>query len=105
MKVLHVLANSSPDVNGYAVRTQMLLQYQKELDGIENLGLTSPWYPDRDSMVEQHEMKGVRYLRTLHPSRKKNRKISHKLINYFTRNQEENLINTLRDPQKKKLLQ
>jgi glycosyltransferase involved in cell wall biosynthesis len=104
MKILHVLANSSPDVNGYAVRTQMLLQYQNELDGIENLGLTSPWYPNRDTMVEPYELNGVKYLRTLHPSRKKNRKISHKLINYFTRNQEENLINTLRDPQKKKLL-
>jgi glycosyltransferase involved in cell wall biosynthesis len=85
MKVLHVLANSSPDVNGYAVRTQMLLQYQNELVGIENLALTSPWYPDRDSMVEEHEMNGVQYLRTLHPSRKNNSKISHKLVRFFTR--------------------
>ena len=84
MKVLHVLANSSPDVNGYAVRTQMLLQYQNELEGIENLALTSPWYPDRDSMVHDHEMNGVQYRRTLHPSRKKNSKISHKLVRFFT---------------------
>ena len=85
MKVLHVLANSSPDVNGYAVRTQMLLQHQNEIEEIENLGLTSPWYPDRESMVESHSLNGVRYLRTLHPSRKKNTKISHKLIRFFTR--------------------
>lgn len=85
MKVLHVLANSSPDVNGYAVRTQMLLQHQNEIENIENLGLTSPWYPDRESMVESHSLNGVRYLRTLHPSRKKNTKISHKLIRFFTR--------------------
>ena len=85
MKVLHVLANSSPDVNGYAVRTQMLLQYQNGLEEIQNLGLTSPWYPDRDSMVEEHSSNGVRYRRTLHPSRKKNPKISHKLVRFFTR--------------------
>ena len=85
MKILHVLANSSPDVNGYAVRTQMLLKYQSELDGIETLGLTSPWYPDRESMVGEHEMDGIQYLRTLHPSRKKNSKVSHKLIRLFTR--------------------
>jgi glycogen(starch) synthase len=85
MKVLHVLANSSPDVNGYAVRTQMLLQHQNELEHIENIALTSPWYPDRDSMVKIHELNGVKYLRTLHPSRKKNSKISHKLVRLFTR--------------------
>ncbi|MBT5282281.1 MAG: glycosyltransferase [Euryarchaeota archaeon] len=85
MKVLHVLANSSPDVNGYAVRTQMLLQNQNKLEHIENIALTSPWYPDRDSMVKIHELNGVKYLRTLHPSRKKNSKISHKLVWLFTR--------------------
>ena len=85
MKILHVLANSSPDVNGYAVRTQMLLQYQKELEGVENIGLTSPWYPDRDSMAEEHLSGTVRYMRSLHPSRKKNTKLSHKLVAFFTR--------------------
>ncbi len=85
MKILHVLANSSPDVNGYAVRTQMLLQHQTEVEGLENVALTSPWYPDRESMVDAHEMNGVRYHRTLHPSRKKNSKISHKLVHFFTR--------------------
>ncbi len=85
MKVLHVLANSSPDVNGYAVRTQMLLQHQNKLENIENIALTSPWYPDRDSMVDTHELNEVKYLRTLHPSRKKNSKISHKLVRLFTR--------------------
>lgn len=85
MKILHVLANSSPDVNGYAVRTQMLLQYQNELEGIENIGLTSPWYPDRDSMVETHQKNGIQYFRTLHPVRKKNSKLTHKLVRLFTR--------------------
>ena len=85
MKVLHVLANSSPDVNGYAVRTQMLLQYQNELEDIESIALTSPWYPDRDSMVDTHEKNGIKYFRTLHPARKKNSKLTHKLVRLFTR--------------------
>jgi len=84
MKVLHVLANSPPDVNGYAIRTQMLLQYQNKIDGIGNLGLTSPWYPNRDSMGEEYDKNGIQYLRTLHPSRKDNSKFSHKLVKLFT---------------------
>jgi len=86
MKVLHVLANSPPDVNGYAVRTQMILENQNQLEQISSLGLSSPWYPDRDSMVDEFNMNGVQYLRTLHPSRKKNSKLSHKLVKFFTRN-------------------
>ena len=86
MKVLHVLANSPPDVNGYAVRTQMILENQNQLEQIDCLGLSSPWYPDRDSMVDEFNMNGVQYLRTLHPSRKKNSKLSHKLVKFFTRN-------------------
>ena len=88
MKVLHVLANSPPDVNGYAVRTQMILENQNQLEQIECLGLSSPWYPDRDTMVDEFKMNGVQYLRTLHPSRKKNSKLSHKLVKFFTRSPE-----------------
>lgn len=105
MKVLHVLANSSPDVNGYAVRTQMLLQYQTELDDVENIGLTSPWYPDRDSMVKEHNLGDVRYLRTLHPSRRaKNRKISHKLVSLFTRKPTAVSLENEIEPHEKKIL-
>ena len=86
MKILHVLANSPPDVNGYAVRTQMILENQNQLEMIECLGLSSPWYPDRDSMVEEYSQNSVLYLRTLHPSRKENPKFSHKLVKLFTRN-------------------
>ena len=86
MKVLHVLANSPPDVNGYAVRTQMILRIQNQLEQIDCLGLSSPWYPDRDSMVDEFNMNGVQYLRTLHPSGKRIQKLSHKLVKFFTRN-------------------
>ena len=56
MKVLHVLANSPPDVNGYAIRTQMILKHQKS--SLYVMGLTSPWYPQRDSMIEQSQIDG-----------------------------------------------
>ena len=69
MKVLHILANSPPDVNGYAIRTHGLMKAYSELPNIQVVGLTSPWYPDRDSMVEPIEMDGVRYRRCLHPAR------------------------------------
>ena len=81
MKVLHVLANSPPDVNGYAVRTHKILTSQT--NGL--IALTSPWYPDRDSMVEDYEIDDVQYLRTIHPARKSRNKFSHKLVKLFTR--------------------
>ena len=71
MKILHVLANGPPDVNGYAIRTHGLMKAYSELPNIEVVGLTSPWYPDKDSMAEPIEMDGVRYRRCLHPARMK----------------------------------
>ena len=55
-KILHVLANSPPDVNGYAVRTHGLMKAYSELPNIEVVGLTSPWYPDRESLIEMLEL-------------------------------------------------
>ena len=71
MKILHVLANGPPDVNGYAIRTHGLMKAYSELPNIEVVGLTSPWYPDKDSMAEPIEMDGIRYRRCLHPARMK----------------------------------
>ena len=81
MKVLHVLANSPPDVNGYAIRTQKILSNQSN----ELVGLTSPWYPNRESMIDDFEIDGVKYYRTIHPQWKNNPNISHKLVKLFTR--------------------
>ena len=71
MRILHVLANSPPDVNGYAVRTHNILTTQMSINGMEPVGLTSPWYPDRESMAEICEMDGITYHRCLHPARMK----------------------------------
>ena len=71
MRVLHVLANGPPDVNGYAVRTQGLLKAYSETGKIEPVGLTSPWYPERESMAEPIEVDGITYHRCLHPARMK----------------------------------
>ena len=68
-KVLHVLANSAPDVNGYAVRTQMILQNQS----LDVVGLTSPWYPQRETMIDNFTNNGIQYLRTVHPLHNKNK--------------------------------
>ncbi|MFL2947256.1 MAG: glycosyltransferase family 4 protein [Candidatus Poseidoniales archaeon] len=71
MRILHVLANGPPDVNGYAVRTQGLLKAYSETGQIEPIGLTSPWYPERESMAEPIEVDGITYHRCLHPARMK----------------------------------
>ena len=69
MKILHVLANSAPDVNGYAVRTQMILQNQSQ----DVVGLTSPWYPQRETMIDNFTNNGIQYLRTVHPLHNQNK--------------------------------
>jgi len=56
MRIMHVLANSPPDVNGYAVRTHGLMKAYSELPNVNVVGLTSPWYPEKDSMAEPIEM-------------------------------------------------
>ena len=71
MKILHVLANSPPDVNGYAVRTHGLMKAYSELPNVEVVGLTSPWYPDRESMSEPIQLDEITYHRCLHPARMK----------------------------------
>jgi glycosyltransferase involved in cell wall biosynthesis len=71
MRVLHVLANGPPDVNGYAIRTKMILEHLHEFTDAEVIGLTSPWYPRNANMVESHTQKGVTYLRTPHPAQSK----------------------------------
>ena len=63
MLVLHILANGPPDVNGYAVRTQKILKNQSN----QVVGLTSPWYPSRDSMVLESKINEIQYHRTPHP--------------------------------------
>ena len=68
MRVLHVLANGPPDVNGYAIRTKMILEHLDQCTDVDVIGLTSPWYPKNESMREPHEEKGITYLRTPHPA-------------------------------------
>ncbi|MDP6870603.1 MAG: glycosyltransferase family 4 protein [Candidatus Poseidoniaceae archaeon] len=71
LKILHVLANGPPDINGYAVRTHGLLKAYSAIPDIEVVGLTSPWYPSKDSMAESIETDGITYQRCLHPARMK----------------------------------
>ena len=80
MKILHVLANSFPKINGYAVRSHMFIKAQAQIDDLENLAVTSPWYPNIPGLNEDYEQDGVIYYRTNHPLNKKNTKISHKLV-------------------------
>ena len=69
MKILHALANGPPDVNGYSIRTHGLMKAYSELPNVNVVGLTSPWYPEKDSMAEPIEIDGIAYHRCLHPAR------------------------------------
>ena len=81
MRLLHVLANGPPDVNGYAIRTQMILEHQNKI--LDVTGLTSPWYPQRDSMIEDFELEGIYYHRTIHPLHNHDSMpLTHKLVKF-----------------------
>ena len=83
---MHVLANSSPETNGYAIRSHMLLKHQANMDGFQVEAITSPWYPHRDSMIDDFESDGVTYHRVVHPARREqNSKLTHKIIKKFTK--------------------
>jgi len=68
MRVLHVLANGPPDVNGYAIRTKMILEHLDQCTDVNVIGLTSPWYPRNENMMHSFDEKGITYLRTPHPA-------------------------------------
>lgn len=67
IRVLHVLANSRPDLNGYAVRTHDELQAQWNSGKVHPIGLTSPFYPERPSLIHPLQVDDIRYLRCIHP--------------------------------------
>ncbi len=68
IRVLHVLANSRPDLNGYAIRSHDLLRAQFTNVNVEPFAITSPWYPDRISMSEVAEIDEINYQRCIHPA-------------------------------------
>ena len=63
-RVLHVLANSAPDVNGYAIRSHDLLVSLKDANICDPIVLTSPYYPHRESMVDDAQIDGIEYHRS-----------------------------------------
>ncbi len=67
IRVLHVLANSHPDTNGYAIRSHMILKHQSRIEDMEVHALTSPFYPNRELMQEDIQHDGISYVRCGHP--------------------------------------
>ena len=99
MVILHVLANGPPDVNGYAIRTQMILKHQKSSMNV--IGLTSPWYPQRESMIDEYQLDGIHYHRTIHPlHRKEKMPISHKIIRSQTKKELNNASQSVNEKKK-----
>lgn len=67
IRVLHVLANSHPDTNGYAIRSHMIVKHQNQIEDMEVHAITSPFYPNRELMQEDIEHDGINYVRCKHP--------------------------------------
>lgn len=69
-RVMHILANSVPDLNGYAIRSHDLLLSLKDAGICEPVVLTSPYYPDREAMRDDAVIDGIEYNRSMFQSRK-----------------------------------
>ena len=92
IRVLHVLANSHPDTNGYAIRSHMILKHQLQLDGIEIHAITSPFYPNRVLMQEEIVHDSIHYVRCRHPSFVSDKlPIGQKVIRKFTKFESKNI--------------
>ena len=68
IRVLHILANSRPDMNGYAHRSHEILTAQQASNKVDVHALTSPWYPERKTLDNSLELDGITYHRCLHPA-------------------------------------
>lgn len=69
-RVLHILANSVPDLNGYAIRSHDLLVSLKDAEICDPIVLTSPYYPHREAMYENAVIDGIEYHRSTSQKRK-----------------------------------
>ncbi len=65
VKVLHVLAKSFPELNGYAIRGHELIKSQNNSGLVNPIVLTSPFYPSNDKMSKGVTHDGIRYLRSM----------------------------------------
>ena len=61
---MHILANSVPDLNGYAIRSHDLLVSLRDEEICEPVVLTSPYYPDREAMRHDTIVDGIEYIRS-----------------------------------------
>ena len=61
---MHILANSVPDLNGYAIRSHDLLVSLRDEEICEPVVLTSPYYPDREAMKNDTIVDGIEYKRS-----------------------------------------
>jgi len=61
---MHILANSVPDLNGYAIRSHDLLISLKDQGICDPIVLTSPYYPDREAMRHDTIVDGIEYYRS-----------------------------------------
>jgi len=62
---MHILANSVPDLNGYAIRSHDLLVSLNDAGICEPIVLTSPYYPDREAMRDNAVIDGIEYNRSM----------------------------------------
>lgn len=69
-KVLHVLANSAPDLNGYAIRSHDLLVAQKKENIANVVAITSPFYPHNTNLQKDATIDGIAYYRCTIPQTK-----------------------------------
>lgn len=85
IRILHVLANSHPDTNGYAIRSHMILKHLDKIEKLEIFAITSPFYPHKKSMIQSSNLDGIEYNRCVHPVHIKEPDSSaHRLIKKFT---------------------
>ena len=83
LHVLHVLANSSPDLNGYAIRSHDLLVAQSQQKVAQVTAITSPFYPRNQNLQHYHELDGIRYFRSTTKSQQAPKRKKFEPKNFF----------------------
>ena len=65
VRVLHILAKSAPEINGYSIRGHEIIKAQLKSGLVAPVALTSPFYPDIPTMEQDATIDGVEYYRSM----------------------------------------
>lgn len=103
VRVLHILAKSAPEINGYSIRGHEIIKAQLKSGLVAPVALTSPFYPDIPTMEEDTTIEGVEYYRSMPIEEEKMSFLGKKFLSISTRRNKLGRLQNLTNENKKSM--